>query len=589
MSTRRLIILEIFLFLFSAAIVGRLFYWQVFRHEAFSAIAKTQIENTVFIGAERGKILSSDGSILVSNQKAHLVYAVIPEIKKLKGNNETYDELVKKIVNALVPILLEERFAGKEEATAKEKDTARDELRESITFQLRLPGLVWVPIAKKINEETKQKIERLGIKGIGFETDTKRFYPEGVMATNLLGFVGKDEQGNDSGYGGLEGYYDSKLKGRAGRLVQEVDALGRPILAAPAEGLGVLDGSDLLTTVDRSVQFVVDRKLKEGVERYGAKAGAAIFLDPKTGAVLASSSYPIFDQRDPSSSEAENFKNLGISEIYEPGSAFKSITFSAALDSNAVDTNTICPCAGPIQASGYEVQTVDNKYHPGSTITEILQHSDNVGAGFAAQKMGIDTFLRYIRDFGFGASLQIDLEGEEAGIVKERRDWHEIELVTAAFGQGISVTPLQMVNALSAVANGGKLMKPYVIKKIIGPKGTVEFKPKEVRTVIKPETATTMKQLLLAAVEGGEAKKLIPHGYRVAGKTGTAQVPIGGHYGGKTVASFIGFGPVEEPRFAAIVVLFEPSASIWASETAEPIFFKIATELYPYWGIPVNK
>jgi len=254
-----------------------------------------------------------------------------------------------------------------------------------------------------------------------------------------------------------------------------------------------------------------------------------------------------------------------------------------------VNTDTICPCSGPIKASGYEVQTVDNNYHPNSTIAQILQHSDNVGAGFAAQKMGADTFLKYIKDFGFGEALQVDLQGEETGIVKERRDWHEIELVTAAFGQGISVTPLQMINALSAIANDGKLMKPYVVKKITGPNGVIEFKPKEIRTVIKPETAAIMKQLLLAAVEGGEAKKIVPHGYRVAGKTGTAQVPIGGSYSGKTVASFIGFGPVEDPRFAAIVVLFEPSASIWASETAEPIFFKIITELYPYWGIPVHQ
>ena len=353
--------------------------------------------------------------------------------------------------------------------------------------------------------------------------------------------------------------------------------------------MGALDGSDLLTTVDRTTQYILDKKLEEGVARFGAKSGAAIVLDTKTSALLAISSFPTFNLLDPTDSPSKNYKNLGISEVYEPGSTYKLVTFASALDSGAVNTDTRCPCKGPIHASGYEVQTVDDKYHPNSTITDILQHSDNVGAAFAARNMGTDTFLNYIKNFGFGATTNVDLQGEEVGIVKERKNWSEIELVTAAFGQGLSATPLQMVNAIAAIANDGELMKPYVVQKIIGPKGEIEFKPKKVRQVIKSSTAKIMKQLLLAAVEGGEAKDLIPHGYRVGGKTGTAQVPIAGHYSTKTVATFVGFGPVEEPRFAMIVVLFEPSASIWASETAEPLFFEIVKELYPYWGIPVHK
>lgn len=589
MSYRRLLILEALLFLFAAAIVGRLFYWQVLKHESFQVAAKNQIENTVFIGAQRGKIIASDGSDLVSNQKAYLVYAILPEIRKLKGKDETEDAFVKRITDSLTPILLEEELAGREKVDQKEKDQTREKIKSTIYSQLQQQNLNWVPIAKKVDEATKQKIESLKIKGIGFEDDTKRFYPEGSLAASLLGFVGKNEQGNDEGYFGLEGYYNEELRGRPGRLVQEIDALGRPILAAPSEGFKALNGLDLLTTIDRTAQFITDKKIEGGVKRYGAKGGVIIILDPKTGAVLANSSYPNFDLQNPSNSKPEDYKNLGISEIYEPGSTFKSVTFAAALDSGSVKTDTICPCQGPIQASGYEVQTVDNKYHPNSTITEILQHSDNIGAAFAAQKMGASTFLKYIQNFGFGTTLRIDLQGEEAGILKGRQDWHDIELVTAAFGQGLSVTPLQMVNALAAIANDGKLMKPYVVKKITGPGREIEFSPKEVRAVIKPSAAATMKQLLLAAVEGGEARRIIPHGYRVAGKTGTAQVPIAGKYSNKTVASFVGFGPVEDPRFAMAVVLFEPSASIWAADTAEPLFFEIAKELYPYWGISAHQ
>jgi len=589
MNHKRLIFLEILLFLFSAVIIGRLFYWQVLKHESFSVAAKTQIENTVLLGAKRGKILDSDGSVLVANQKAYLAYAILPEIKKIRSKNETYDEFVKGLADRLTPVLVKEKLAGKEKVSQSEKDAVREEIKANILLQLRQSDLVWVPLARKIGEETKKKIEDLNIKGIGFEEDSKRFYPEGALAANLLGFVGKDEKGNDKGYFGLEGYHTSKLSGRAGRLIQEVDALGRPILAASPEGLGALDGSDLLTTIDRSVQFVVDRKLEEGVKRFGAKSGTVIVLDTKTSALLASASYPTFDLVDPSGSSSESYKNLGISEVYEPGSTFKLVTFSSALDSGSITTDTICPCKGPIKASGYEVQTFDNKYHPDSTITDILQHSDNVGAAFAAKKTGTDKLLSYIKSFGFGVSTGIDLQGEEAGIIKERGDWHEIDLVTAAFGQGLSVTSLQMVNAIAAIANDGVLMKPFTVQKIIGPKGEIEFKPKQIRRVITSSTAALMRQLLLAAVEGGEAKRIIPHGYRIGGKTGTAQVPVAGRYSTKTVASFVGFGPVEDPTFAMIVVLFEPSASIFAAETAEPLFFEIVKELYPYWGIPVEK
>ncbi|MDP2720548.1 MAG: penicillin-binding protein 2 [bacterium] len=589
MSRSRVVVLEILLFLFSAVIIGRLFYWQILKHSDFTVAAQSQIENTVQVGAKRGKIFAADGSILVSNQRAFLMYSILPEIRKLRQKDESYDDFVKTISEKIAPILLKEKIAVREKVSQSEKDNIWDEIRTNISFQLHQPKLIWVPLAKKINEDTKKQIEAFHIKGIGFEEDTERFYPEGNLAANLLGFVGKDNKGDDKGYFGLEGYYDDKLRGRVGTLIQEVDALGRPILAADPEGLGTLNGMDLHTTIDRTAQYVLDKKIKEGVERYGAKSGAALILNPRTGALIASSSFPTFNLADPSGAKNEYFKNLGVGEVYEPGSTFKSVTFSAALDSGSIQTSTICPCKGPIKAAGFEVQTFDNKYHPNSTITQILQHSDNVGAAFAAQKMGIDVFLKYIKDFGFGASSGIDLQGEETGIIKNRSDWNEIELVTAAFGQGLSVTPLQMVTALAAISNDGVLMKPYVVQKITSPKGEVDFSPKKERQVIKSSTAATMRQLLLAAVEGGEAKRLIPHGYRVAGKTGTAQVPVAGRYSTKTVASFVGFGPAEDPRFTMIVALFEPSASIFAADTAEPLFFKIIEELYPYWGIPVSK
>lgn len=590
MSHKRLIILEIILFIFSAVIIGRLFYWQILKHEDFVVVAKTQIENTVFVGAKRGKILATDGSVLVANQKAYLMYALLPDISELKKESKKSEEdFYQDLATELAIPLCREKIAKVEKISQAEKDEIRDGIRDGIIAQLQQKGLIWVPLARKISESTRGEIKKLGIEGIGFEEDTKRFYPENDLAPSLLGFMGKDNQGNDKGYFGLEGFFDSKLRGRSGTLIQEVDALGRPILAASPEGLGAQDGSDLLTTIDKTVQFTIDRKLKEGIKRYGAKSGAVIVLEPKTGSLLASSSFPTYSLDDPTNSKPQYYKNLGISAVFEPGSTFKSITFASALDSGSIKTDTICPCKGPIKSGGYEVQTFDNKYYPNSTITDILQRSDNIGAAFAAQKMGTDTFLKYINDFGLGVASGIGLQGEENGIIKSKSDWHEIDLINAGFGQGLSVTPLQLVNSLAAIANDGVLMKPFVVKKIINDKNEIEFGPKRVRRVIKSSTATVMKQLLLAAVEGGEARNLIPKGYRVGGKTGTAQIPIPGGYSTKTVASFIGFGPVEKPKFAMIVVLFEPSASIFAAETAEPLFFEMIEELYPYWGIPIDK
>jgi cell division protein FtsI/penicillin-binding protein 2 len=590
MIRKRFLGIEIILFVFAAATISRLFYWQVLKHESFLAAAKSQTENTVYISAERGKILSSDGFLLVSNQKAYLVYAVLPEFKKQKKENQSYDELVKETVNKLTPVLLAESLPSQEDNSEEvNQDSLRDEIKGNITNELKQPKLVWVPLARKVDEDTKKKIERLKIEGIGFQDDTKRFYPEGNLAPNLLGFVAKDTAGNDKGYVGLEGYYDDKLKGKSGVLVQEVDSLGRPILIGSSEGSSVSNGETLVTTIDRTVQYTVENKLEEGVKRFGAKGGAALVMNPKTGGILASASYPSFNLTDPNTSKPETYTNLGISKVYEPGSIFKSITASAGLDSKSIDTKTSCPCTGPLNIAGYEVQTVNNEYYPNSNIADILQHSDNVGAVFVASRMGINKFLKYTQDFGFGEATGIDLQGEEAGIIKERKNWGQIDLATAAFGQGISVTALQMVSSLSTIANDGTFMKPYVVKEIKGQDKTTSFSPQKIRQVIQPSTAEVVKQLLLSAVENGEAKRIIPHGYRVAGKTGTAQVPIAGHYSTKTAASFIGFGPVEDPRFAMIIVLFEPSASIWASETSEPLFFEIAKELYPYWGIPVHQ
>lgn len=583
----RIVFIQLFFVLFAVAIVGRLVYWQVIQYDNFTAKASEQHEVTTLIEAKRGRILASDGSVLVGNEPAFLLFANLNEFRDQYTVKKSIKELSEKITEALFPeILSSQKDSNK--LSKSEKEAIFVETRNDIIDKLNLKDLVWVPLAKKISEVSKSGVEDLNIAGIGFEEVSKRYYPEATLAAQLLGFVGKDADGNDIGYFGLEGFYNDQLRGTPGRLIQELDASGNPILTIDEDGFFPKDGFDIVTTIDRNVQFIVEEEIKKSVKRFGAKAGSAIVLNPKTGEILALVNYPSFTPSSWQSYEEENFRNSAISEVYEPGSTFKLVTIASALDSGIIKADTICPCKGPIRVAEYEIQTWNNKYNPNSTIAQVLQNSDNVGASFVSLKLGTDKLLSYIKDFGFGSTLGIDLQGEEFGIIKERKNWSEVDLVTAAFGQGLSVTALQMVSSLGVIANDGVLMKPHVVKKIIRKDREIEINNEEIRQVLKPQTAKLMKELLLSAVEQGEAKNIIPKGYRIAGKTGTAQVAISGYYDpSKAVASFVGFGPVEDPKFVAIVKFVDPTP-IYGAETAEPTFFEIAKKLYPYWGIPVR-
>ena len=587
MKNWRFVFIQILFIVLAAALVGRLLYWQVVKHDSLVAKAAEQREITTIIEATRGKIFSSDGSLLVGNEPAFLLFANLNEFKESYFETDGIEKIAKEIAEALLPEILQNQKYPKK-LSEFEKESIFDEEEKRIIKKLKSENLVWVPLAKKIPETTKNVIQKLEIKGLGFEELSKRYYPEGNLASQLLGFVGKNEDGLDTGYFGLEGYYNDQLSGKPGRLIQELDASGNPILTNDQDGSFPTDGFDLTTTIDRNVQYVVEEVLEEGVKKYGAKSGSVVILDPKTGGILSMANYPSYEPNRWQAFEEEDFQNQSISQVYEPGSTFKLVTVASALDAQVVKPDTICPCKGPIKVSGYEIQTWNNKYNPNSSVVEILQHSDNVGAGFIGEKLGKDKFLEYINKFGLGNTLGTDLQGEEAGIIKERRNWSDVDLITASFGQGLSVTALQMTSALGVIANDGRLMKPYLVKKITTNDTEIEIKPEEIRRVLSTDTAKVMKELLLSAVEGGEAKNLIPKGYRVAGKTGTAQVAVAGSYDpSKAVASFVGFGPVENPKFVAIVKYVNPTP-IYGAETAEPTFFEIVKKLYPYWGITVK-
>jgi len=563
--------------IFLGLVGARLFYWQILAQGKLLALAESQYLKILEIPASRGEIQARDSFPLATNQTAYLVFASIPDLK----------DQPRDIARKLAPILTEfESSVGN--GQSKEETEKLEAKEKELEGKLTTRNIVWVALARKIDKAKKEKIESLKISGIGFREEEKRFYPEASMAAHLLGFVGSDAKGQDQGYFGLEGYYNGRLKGRPGIISQEKDATGKPILLGNMKEVEPKNGQTLVTTIDRTVQLIAEEKLKKGIEKYGAKGGSVVIMDPKTGQILAMASEPSYDPAKWQQYKNEDFKNPVIADSFEPGSIFKLVAMSAALNEGVVKPDTICDkCDKPREISGFTIRTWNNKYYPNSTATQILEHSDNVGMVFIVEKLGLNRFLRYLKRYGFGEPSGIDLQEEAIPEFRPSSQWKPIDLAVASFGQGIAVTAIQMMRVVAAIANGGELVTPYIVEKIIGEDRVFENKPKIVRRVITPQTAQVLTEMMVKTVENGEARYFAPKGYKIAGKTGTAQIPIAGHYDPhKTIASFVGFAPADDPKFAMLVRYVQPSSSPYGSETAAPTFFEIAKELFAYWGIP---
>ena len=542
------------------AITVRLFYWQIIRGDDLRSAANAQYNLQLSIPAMRGTIAATDGSPLAMNQQGFLVYAQPKEIE----NSVVFAKIVAPIVH-------------QEEA--------------SISAILTIPGRVWVPLAHKMDVSTKDQLAQLKLKGLGFEPEPKRYYPEASMAAQLMGFVGMDQNGDDQGYFGLEGYYDRELRGRDGSIQLEKDVQGAAILVGNTKRIEAEDGRSLVLWTDRTVQQIAEKRLSEGIAKYGAKAGTVTIMDPKTGGILAAVSHPSYDPASYQSFDKMLYKNPIVSQSYEPGSTFKVLVMSGALNERSVTPDTKVDENAPLPVDDYVIHTWNDSYHGPITMAQILEYSSNIGMVRVEQKMGKKLLLKYLHAYGIGDPTGIDLQEESSPELRPDSDWKNIDLATASFGQGLAVTPIQMVRAVGAIANGGWLMEPRVVREIVDGNGKkVSIPPKKTRQVISADTASIVTEMMISAVDVGEAKWAKPAGYRVAGKTGTAQIPVAGHYDDKkTIASFIGFAPADTPRFVMLVTLTEPSSSPWGSETAAPLFFRIARDLFTYYSIPASQ
>lgn len=534
-------------------LVLRLGYWQIIKAADLSTTAKSQRLSHIKIPSLRGEIRSRDGFALATSLTQ---YKLLVDTRYFPKNQKDFAPLF--------PIL-------------------GASIGANLIYKINDPKTVWFPLTDGINEEQKLQIERYKIPGLEWESGISRWYPEASISAHLLGFMGQDTEGSFKGYFGLEGFYNRELSGRAGKIVGEIDAFNRPILIDGQEFIPDLAGADLTTSIERPLQYLAYQKLKDGLARYQAVSGTITIMEPDTGRILAMVALPDYDPNNYGNYGDSLYRNPIIADSYEPGSTFKVIVMSAALDAGVIDENTRCTiCHRPILIGDAVIRTWNETYYPDSTMTEVIQHSDNTGMVFVGRKLGKEKLLDYYDKFGLGHMTGVDLQEEAESRLRPAKDWYELDVAASTFGQGIAITPLQMLRAVGAIANRGKMMTPSLVD-LIGKN------PKQIKggtQVVSPVAAAKMTKMMINSVDRGEAKWAKPVGFVIAGKTGTAQIPMAGHYDKtKTIASFVGFAPADNPKFVMLVTLREPKTSPWGSETAAPLWFDLARDLFRYYRI----
>jgi cell division protein FtsI (penicillin-binding protein 3)/stage V sporulation protein D (sporulation-specific penicillin-binding protein) len=564
-------ILSGILIMFAGVIVVKLFFLQVIDHGFYSDLASGQHDLFQELFPERGDILihdDKDNNLIaaVTNQKLAFVFA---DPRQIKDVAKTVDELSK-------------IFSWDEET------------KTSFTAKFAVNTDPYEPIKRHVSDDDLVLIEALKLPGIDYIRESSRLYPEAGLGGHLFGFLGSNSDGTLSGKYGVEGFFDDALTGTPGFLRSEGDIAGRLIASADRAFQPAIDGADVVLTIDRNIQYFVCDQLKKTVLEYNADGGSVVVVEPKTGRVLAMCGLPDFDPNNYGQvANIDQFNNPAIFNAYEPGSVFKPLTMSAALDVGAVEPTTTYEDTGTIMVDGWDkpISNADNKTFGVVTMTQVLENSVNTGTIFAMRETGQDQFVDYVKKFGFGEPTGIEIDTESVGDISSLKNKAEVYAATASFGQGITVTPIQLVMAFAALANGGVLLEPQIIDEIKYSDGVVDKREKkEVRRVVSERAASLIGAMLVSVVEIGHGKKAGVPGYYIAGKTGTAQVASGGSYeSNKNIGTFAGFGPVSSPRFAMTVRIDNPHDVGWAESTAAPLFGAIADFILKYYEVPPER
>ncbi len=538
------------------ALCGRLISLHVVQAGALEQIAERQQLGYMILDPSRGRILDRSGRPLAINVESHSVYAAPSRIADPKA-----------FARAVAPAL---------------------RMRPDEVVARLNAGRHFAWLSRKVRPSVAEAVRSLGLDGqIGLLPEPRREYPNGVLAAHIMGFAGIDNQG----LAGAELALDASLRGRPGRAIVGRDAIGRPRFETRTIVRRPVDGADALLTVDQVIQHVAERELARALEATRAAWGTVVVMDPGTGEILAMAVAPAFNPNAVDRSGLPDASNRAISSIYEPGSTFKIILLAAALEAGAVGRQEVFISNGELKvAGGHTIREARGKRYPRQTLTDILVNSSNVGAAMVASRLGRTRYHELILRFGFGEPTGIDLPGEAAGLVPAPADWLGPGLETIGFGQGISVTPLQLLVAGAALANEGVLVRPHVLRAIRDPSGrALEVTvPAQGRRAVSAEVARSLMEMMEESVRRGSGTLARVEGYRVAGKTGTAQKPSpsGGYLPDSYVASFIGLVPAERPRLAILVVLDEPRGQYFGGIVAAPVFQAVASRALWHLRVP---
>jgi cell division protein FtsI (penicillin-binding protein 3) len=555
-SQRRLLQLFAFLAAWAVIVIARLAQVQLVRHGEYVVKAARQQERTLALQPVRGSIMDSRGRILAESVAAESIYA---DPQAIGDRDQTAKAL----------------------ASVKALQIDRGELNGKLSSA---SGFVW--IARQLPLETTAAVKALKLPGIYFLEEHRRSYPRSVLAANVVGYVGLDGEG----LGGIEHSFDAQVRGRAGRVTLLRDARRGMYLVGGEGPNRPIDGNDVVLTIDSVVQFVAERALSRAVAQYRAGGGMAIVMDPRDGRILAMASNPTFDPNRFRDFSPDDRKNRAIQDQYEPGSTFKIVTASAGLEEGVVTPSQILDCGqGFIQIGNTEIHEHGHNRYGLMTFEDVMVHSSNVGAIRVGLALGQDRFYRYIRRFGFGERTGLPLPGEAQARVRRTEQWSQLSNASMSIGQEIAVTPLQLITAIAAVANGGLRVQPRIVEKVVDAKGNIIYTPQTAAPVrvISEKTAAVLNEILKAVVGRGTGVQAALADHVVAGKTGTAQKAArGGYSPDKVVASFAGYVPADRPQLVILVVVDEPKGSEYGGTVAAPAFKEIAESTLRYLNVP---
>jgi cell division protein FtsI/penicillin-binding protein 2 len=563
-SKSRIRLILCFVIVLGLVSIGRLFYLQVMKHDYYVAIAATQHWAVDRIPADRGTIFVKD--------------RVTNELYPLAGN-QTLNFV------AATPIEVE----NKGEAAKRLAPVIN--LEEAKILELLERNHTYVVLKHGLSFEASEKVESFNIKGIHTAEEGVRYYPEGILASQLLGFV------NDEGVGnyGLEQQFDKILSGTPGLYNAEIDPSGKKIVFGDDVSREPVNGSNLVLTINRDVQKKAEELLAIQVQKFKAEGGSIIVMNPETGEILAMANNPTYDpSKFQEVTDYRLFKNASVQNLYEPGSIFKVITMAIGLDTDAVEPDTKYEDKGQLVLDGHKIMNSDRKTNGWQTMTQVLEKSLNTGTTFVMQLVGKNKFYQYLVDrFSFGKKTGIEQPNEAEGSVPTPEEVNDHTYATVSFGQSLSATPIQMISTFAAVANGGKLIQPHLVAEINSPEGgktVTDTRP--LKEIISEEAAAQVRQMMVSVVQNGHGKQAGVKGYNIGGKTGTAQVPLAngkGYDPSRNIGSFIGFGPAENPHFVVLAKIDSPKGVAWAESTAAPVVGQMFDYLFKYYQIaPTN-